>query len=460
MGARHTGEMDEPSTPRPGVPPRRLDPAAPARAITCPACGRSVEAGFTFCDGCGTRLEAVSRPARPVDRVPPLLEPLAPADTGRGAPRDSIGDRVRGRLGRLRRDRTSRPEPRPFPRLDDVNPAPPEAPTTPASGAVSKVRPAEQLRGARPAIAGRVRWVRGDQEPASSESDTAASTIADEPYAGMAAPPRDQPADGRREELSALAFQIAISFLAGGILLLVVTALASVASDGGIAVLETRGLPIFIGGSASVVVFALIRTASTRPMGTMATRRSALVTVIVGLVVLVLAAAILYQPAIASRVQPRIERVLKVFGSEDEQAVKTFEQAVVGWNEQAGEYHERLEAMLQAQDQFDRFRADASATETSLADLVEQMRSAARSAKHPGLRDALQDLASIYDDQLGGLRLVNRGLLVDSIDLVRRGDTRFKDAQGRARQLFDNRLRELLERGGFDASSLGNAISG
>jgi hypothetical protein len=86
------------------------------------------------------------------------------------------------------------------------------------------------------------------------------------------------------------------------------------------------------------------------------------------------------------------------------------------------------------------------------------MRAHAGVAEHPELRDALGDLSSVYDDQLGGLRLVNRGLLIDGIDLVRTGDAHYKDAVNRAQTLFERRLRPLLERAGLDARAFGQAV--
>jgi hypothetical protein len=156
--------------------------------------------------------------------------------------------------------------------------------------------------------------------------------------------------------------------------------------------------------------------------------------------------------------QPRIERVLGVFSAADEEAVTGFQQDIREWNEESERYQAMLRTSLGDGVDFDRFRSRSEEAENSLVDIVEQMRAHAGVAEHPELRDALGDLSSVYDDQLGGLRLVNRGLLIDGIDLVRTGDAHYKDAVNRAQTLFERRLRPLLERAGLDARAFGQAV--
>jgi multisubunit Na+/H+ antiporter MnhB subunit len=314
---------------------------------------------------------------------------------------------------------------------------------------------AEELRGARPTISGRLQW--SGETDASTES--AARTVEAEPARWRPVPIPDTRAQrSTAAEAFRFVLHLVVAFLSGAILLFAVTAAATLLTDGSVAILEMRGLPIFIGGAASIVVFALLRTSSSDRPAPGGKRSSAIVSVLVGLVVLILVAALLYQPAVAARMQPRIDRVLQVFSSTDEAAVTGFQQDVLQWNEDSQDYRRMLRSSVSVGMNFDQFRKRASDAETGLADLVAQMKTHAAGAQHPDLRDALDDLASVYEDQLGGLRLVNRGLLVDGIDLVRTGDTRFKDAVTRAETLFRTRLRSLLDRAGYDADSFGEAV--
>lgn len=119
-----------------------------------------------------------------------------------------------------------------------------------------------------------------------------------------------------------------------------------------------------------------------------------------------------------------------------------------------------LGATLREGVDFEQLRRGAADAEATLDELIVQMREHARLAQHADLRDALDDLVSIFDDQLGGLRVVNRGLILDTLELVRTGDARFKDAENRAKVLYEERLRSLLSRGGFDADAFGALITG
>ncbi|MGH2760954.1 MAG: zinc ribbon domain-containing protein [bacterium] len=428
-------------------------------SVTCPNCGRVVEAGFRFCDGCGTRLD--------VDVAPPVVEEAAPETSAppvpsgapprieaeRPAPEESVPflERWRRRrgersaLGKAKRALgESPPHLETIPMID--GPGTVERPT----GATSRPKTAEELRGARPAIGGRLQWSAAEDE--ASEGATAQAV-----WRPLAIPEETVAVqiDGG---WGRFALQFVAALLAGGIALLALTALASVASDGRVALLEVRGLPILIGGAVSIIVFALLRTSERDRVQT--TRRGTIVGVVVGLIGLVVLSAILYQPAVAGKLQPRIERALQVFGNEDATALEAFEQRIVEWNESAESYHDELEVALRNRENVDRLRGSAVEAETTLDGITSEMRASAEQAQHPELRDALGDLTSIYVDQLGGLRLVNRGLLVDNIDLVRTGDARFKEAHERAGALYQARLRSLLDRGGFDADSFGRAIAG
>ncbi len=377
-----------------------------------------------------------------------VSEPTAPEETEK-IPFIERWRRRRGErsaLGKAERTLADTPQ-----KLDGALEVIAPATTPPPAGATSRPKTAEELRGARPAIGGRLQWAGKEEEDTSdTESAPAIWRPVPIPDAGVARP--SGVGWGR------FVLQFVTALLAGAIALLALAALASVASDGRVALLEVRGLPIFIGGAVSIIVFALLRTSERNRAQT--TRREIIVGVVTGLVGLVVLAAILYQPAVAGKLQPRIERVLQVFGDQDASAIEGFEQRVVEWNESAEAYHDTLEKALRKRENVDRLRGSAVEAETSLEGITDEMRASAEQSQHPDLRDALGDLASIYVDQLGGLRLVNRGLLVDNIELVRTGDARFKEAHERAGTLYQARLRSLLQRGGFDADSFGRAIAG
>jgi hypothetical protein len=454
--------------------------------VTCPNCGRTVEPGFRFCDGCGAKLDDVVPPVQPPPAPAPspappssagAETPLVPTVAPKEAPvvreslptqpplpsavaeiatpeeKESVPFLERWRRRRAERSALGKAEralgesPAELEATPEVT-APVSVP--PPAGATSRPKTAEELHGARPVIAGRLRW--GETKEEVSETPPGQAVWRPVPI------PDEEAAAPSGLGWGRFALQFVAALLAGGIALLALTAVASLASDGRVALLEVRGLPIFIGGAVSIIVFALLRTSErNRPR---ATRGQTIVGVVTGLVGLVVLAAILYQPAVAGKLQPRIERALQVFGGEDESAIEGFEERVIEWNESAQAYHDSLEVALRNRENVERLRGSAVEAETSLEGITSEMRASADRAQHPELRDALGDLSSIYIDQLGGLRLVNRGLLVDDIELVRTGDARFKEAHERATTLYQGRLRSILQRGGFDAASFGRAIAG
>ena len=350
------------------------------------------------------------------------------------------------------------------PEIVDVPMVPKPAPVAPPvaiTGAISRPRPAGGLRGVRPAISG---WLRRSSEKVRSPVGHPPAPLIE---AEKPAPwrPVGPPSVKQREQVSSAQrtsffVQLGIAFLSGLVLVFVITAIASLVSGGGVAVLEAGGLPIFIGGAASVVAFSLLRTNVSRQAGPVAPRSTTLLSVVGGLLALVVAAGLIYQPAVAQRLQPRIERVLGVFGNEDAQAVQGIQEDMRSWNDASEEYQQLLQTTLREGVDFDQLRTAAEEAEATLENLIVQMRNHADLAQHAELRDALGDLTSVYDDQLGGLRVVNRGLLLDTFTLIQTGNTRFQDAQTRARSLFDDRLRALLERGGYDADAFGQALAG
>lgn len=483
--------VDRPTSASPG-------PSAAPSGTICPNCGRRVDAGFRFCDGCGSRLSApaavsppptqsVQQPPLPAgvtapprsQRIPPPSmsvpsEPVPIPTTPMGPSRTPLSERLKPLLDRLPRRRRPvaldvslfDPGPTDVPRrlqapevvdIPMVETTSPKAPPA-ATGAVSRPTPADRLRGVRPAISG---WLRRSSTKPRPPVDPAPFVDQDKPT-----PWRTVPITSKFEEQAGTQprapffVQLGIAFLSGLVFVLVITGVASLVSDGGVAVLEAGGLPIFIGGAASVVSFSLLRTSASRQAEPTAPRTTTLLSVVGGLVALVVAAGLMYQPAVAKRVQPRIERALGVFGNEDAQAVKGIQEDVTAWNDASKDYQQVLQTTLREGVDFDQLRNAAGEAEAKLEELVAQMRTHAQQAQHAELRDALDDLTSVYDDQLGGLRVVNRGLLLDTFDLIETGNSRFQDAQTRARSLFDDRLRALLERGGYDADAFGQALAG
>jgi hypothetical protein len=178
---------------------------------------------------------------------------------------------------------------------------------------------------------------------------------------------------------------------------------------------------------------------------------------VVGFVALIVVSALVFQPAVAGPIQRKLERTLGIFGGEDTAAVQSMEQDIQEWNREATKYREVIAGAGNLD--VNAFRQQAATSETSLEGTLSQMHSHADSARFPRLQDALDDIAAKFDDQLGALRLVSRGFLIDDLTLVQAGDARFKDAKQRAVDLFENRLKPLLERAGIDSNGFGQALS-
>ena len=472
LGAAEAFSSGDLSAPASGTSDTKNPQPSHPEAVVCPSCGRSVEPGFKFCDECGTPLgdtRTRGGPAPPPSvKQDELSFPLPQAGRREGASEEKVSLIERWRRRRAQRSELGEAEralgrgPERLPSKSDVLDAP-IAPKRASEDAFRRPPTAEELRGARPAIGGRLRWsedteVAAADQPAKTELEPLPPVI--EPV-GRPVTERKIEKESRSSRLpepARLALHLVISFVCGALLLGTAAAVTTVATDGRTALLEVRGLPIFLGGATSILVFALLRTSRRRLPADGADRRAAIGSIVGGLAVLVVAAALLYQPSVAAPMQPRIERVLGVFSAADEEAVTGFQQDIREWNEESERYQAMLRTSLGDGVDFDRFRSRSEEAENSLVDIVEQMRAHAGVAEHPELRDALGDLSSVYDDQLGGLRLVNRGLLIDGIDLVRTGDAHYKDAVNRAQTLFERRLRPLLERAGLDARAFGQAV--
>lgn len=462
-----------------------------AGSTTCPTCGRQVEAGFKFCDFCGSRLAAATKAV-----------PDAPGAAG--GPHEDTG---RSLLARLRRRRDAddaasalaaqmtpaelAPPPElapPLPEAVEIDmppereatassaapaaPArpeiepPPSRPTAPPSTTparpTSQLTKAEDLRaatsGGRAGISGRLQW---------RDTETTEVALPVEP----AVPSwRAVPSAGARGPFTArdgvvFVLHLLIAFAVGAALVGIAAVVASLMSDGRVALLEVRGLPVFIAGASAIIVFALMRTGPRNRLSA----RAVAVTVLVGFVLLVVGVAVGYQPSLMADAQSRLDKALGVFGSDVLEGIDRFEGDVDQWNAEVHQYSEvELSKLSKARDTEtdaaklakaeEAFRVAASGSEEALDGILKRMRSHAGGIGHAPLREALTDLTGIFGDELSGIHLITRGFVNDDQALIQSGDTRFKDATQRAVEFYEERVRPILERGDIDADPLGLAI--
>ncbi len=459
-----------------------------AGSTTCPTCGRQVEAGFKFCDFCGAKLEAETPNVEPTPEAKPDAPPSAPVD-----------EKGRSLLGRLRRRRDTddaasalaaqmqpADEAPPLPDAVDVEvpsseraetsatppppviepplprPSRPDGPPRPTS----RLTKAEDLRaatsGGGAGISGRLRW-------REEEAQAADATRAEEITTSWRAVPSAASAEPARgftfRDGVVFVLHLVISFLVGAALVGIAAVVASLMSDGRVALLEVRGLPIFIAGASSIIVFALMRTGPRNRLPA----RAVAVTVLIGFVVLVAGVTLGYQPSLMADAQGRLDMALGVFGSEVLEGIDRFEGDVDQWNAEVHQYSEvELSKVSKARDTEtdaaklakaeESFRISASGSEEALDGILKRMRSHADGVGHAPLREALTDLTGIFTDELSGIHLITRGFVNDDQALIQSGDTRFKDATQRAVEFYEDRVRPILERGDIDADSLGLAI--
>jgi hypothetical protein len=259
---------------------------------------------------------------------------------------------------------------------------------------------------------------------------------------------------------------LATAFVIGAVLLAAAAVVASFASDGRVALLEIRGLPIFIAGASAIVVFALLRTSPKRGNSTPVVAAS----VVVGLVILVAAVAVTYRPSAMATAESRLEKAMGLFGPKVTNGVKSFEGDVDQWNAEVARYRDDyLVTFLRVREaetdpaKFEKgrktFEFDASGSEEALDSLLKRMRSDADGISHAPIRESLDDLVGVFGDELSGIKLLTRGLLgQDDQALIQAGNTRYREATKRSVDLYEARVRPLLERGGIDADPLGLAI--
>lgn len=324
---------------------------------------------------------------------------------------------------------------------------------------------AEELRAEqhRVAIGGRLQWK--GETASQAAAPPAPESPAPEPRWRRAGPPGERPEPSTRRYVLVFVVHLVLAFAAGAALLAVAAIVASLMSNGRVALLEVRGLPIFVAGATAIIVFSLFRT-SPRAKG----RRSAAVGVLVGFILLVAAVTLVYRPALMAPAQKRLDQALGVFGPHVSEAVERYHADVDQWNAEVDRYKtEHLttivrnretetdaEARMTAEE---RFRIEASRSEEALDGILKRMRSHADAIEHPPLRDALRDLTAVFGDELSGIHLITRGFVNDDQGLISSGDTRFKDATDRAVELFDERVRPILERGDIDADPLAASIA-
>jgi hypothetical protein len=258
---------------------------------------------------------------------------------------------------------------------------------------------------------------------------------------------------------------LVVSFLVGAALLGIAAVVASLTSNGRVALLEIRGLPIFIAGATAIIVFALMRTGPRRQ----GSSRAVAISVFAGFIVLVIAVAAAYQPSVMASVQSRLDRSLGVFGTDVAEGVQRYVGDLDLWNAEVSRYRDvHLTDVLNSRKtetdakKFavaeETFRNAAANSEVTLEGLTKRMRSHADAIRHAPLRDALDDLTAIFVDELSGIRSISRGLTNNDTTLTKAGDSRFKDATQRAVDFFDERVRPILERGDLDADSFGLSV--
>jgi hypothetical protein len=433
------------------------------QTTSCPNCGRSVEPGFRFCDSCGHKLDAPQPPPPPKDAQsdePTWHVPIE--DTSK---QPSLLARMRERRPTRDEDDELFKPPKPAEMPAATTPAPvipataPKPTDEPPTGPIP-VRPPAPAP-APPAVtpSPRPAPVPAQRVPAPSAAPTAVieapKTPTWRPIGKDEAP--EETAFGPRAALVWF-LHVVIAFAAGAVLLLAAGAVASLLSNGRTALLELRGLPIFLGGATSVIVFTLLRTGRARLT---LPRRLTAISVVLGFVLLVGGAAIAYRPGEMHGAQEHLDRVLRVYGPTEKEAFDGFEGDITDWNSERDQYRSDILApVLGSKPNVAQFRVDASSSEETLKGIVDRMGTHAATANNLRVRDALHGLASIYDDQMSGINLLTRGVLSGDQGLISQGDTRYKDAQKRSVQYFDLRVKPLLERAGLDVTSFRNAVAG
>lgn len=444
-----------------------MSPQSFGASTTCPNCSRPVEAGFKFCDYCGTKLEA------------------GPTVT-RSAPKEEKSRWEKWRDNRqVAPDSAAKTEPPLAPDLPEweedppapvIDPPPPidlPAPLTEPVPArpTSNVTKAEDLQAAtsqsRVGMAGRLRWNETTETTEVTEADRTAEIPTTAPSWRPIAPGPQAPIESPVQMVGIFILHLLIAFVAGAALVGLAALVASLTSNGRVALLEVRGLPVFIAGVTAIIVFALFRTS---PKRSAAGRRSVAISVLVGFLVLVLAVALAYSPSVMASAQKRLDRALGSFGPDVTQAVNNYEADVEQWNAEVHRYSQtHVTNLTKSRDtetdpaKLTRaeatFRVEASGSEAALEGIVKRMQSHAEAISNAPLRDALDDLSAVFNDELSGIHKITRGFVQDDQALIASGNTGFKDATQRAVEFFDQRVRPILERGDMDTTEFQAAVA-
>jgi uncharacterized membrane-anchored protein YhcB (DUF1043 family) len=242
------------------------------------------------------------------------------------------------------------------------------------------------------------------------------------------------------------------SFVAGAVALAIVAVLVTLATGGGVALLDVKGVPVAIAVIVAVAVFAFLRTA--RAGGIVAWSAA-----VAGLIVLTAVGAYLYRPVFLHNAQVRMERTLKVWNDKDAGAVDDFRADLVSWSSTVAEYQRQVAGVVNNHITANDFRGAAQPTLSSLQEATVSMQTHATEAHNRKLHEALSNLAGVYTEQLSGLKLVSQGILTNDFNALRNGDNTYKQARKRADAVFNDQVRPLLERAGFDVDAFQQSMA-
>jgi hypothetical protein len=154
-----------------------------------------------------------------------------------------------------------------------------------------------------------------------------------------------------------------------------------------------------------------------------------------------------------------MERALKVWNDKDATAVDDFRGDLVSWSGTVAEYQRQVAGVVNSHITANDFRGVAQTTLSSLQEATVSMQTHAGEAHNDKLRTALGQLAGVYSEELTGLKLVSTGLLTNDFNALRNGDNAYKAARVRANTVFTDKIRPLMERGGFDADAFQQALA-
>jgi hypothetical protein len=199
-------------------------------------------------------------------------------------------------------------------------------------------------------------------------------------------------------------------------------------------------------------------------------RRATATSLFIGFVVIVIAVTLVYQPSVMARAQRQLDRTLGLFGPEVSSNVEEFTAGVDQWNAEVNQFKlSTLKTLIEARrdeedpqkvaDAEETFRIEASKAEAALDGIYKRIRNQADTIEHALLREAMLDLAAVFNDELSGIKQLTRGIVNEDQGLISAGDASFKEATRRAVELYADRVKPLLERGSIDPAPLEGAIA-